>query len=117
MSVYCSNYYGSIQCRNFATRFGDRCGFCKVHERGRPIKEGKLPNVPTAWEPCSPTIEEEEDEGYKTTSGSTLHITPVAPSRLVHIMSVLLDEEIENGYGTVTRSQWQKHPTVLLPGL
>ncbi|CRK24871.1 hypothetical protein BN1723_013396 [Verticillium longisporum] len=72
MSVYCSNYYGSIQCRNFATRFGDRCGFCKVHERGRPIKEGKLPNVPTAWEPCSPTIEEEEDEGYKTTSGSTL---------------------------------------------
>ncbi|KAH6707135.1 hypothetical protein EV126DRAFT_457470 [Verticillium dahliae] len=72
MSVYCSNFYGSIQCRNFATRFGDRCGFCKVHERGRPIKEGKLPNAPTAWEPCSPTIEEEEDEDDKTTSGSTL---------------------------------------------
>ncbi|CRK15900.1 hypothetical protein BN1708_011585, partial [Verticillium longisporum] len=72
MSVYCSNFYGSIQCRNFAARFGDRCGFCKVHERGRPIKEGKLPNAPTAWEPCSPTIEEEEDEDDKTTSGSTL---------------------------------------------
>ncbi|PMD14153.1 hypothetical protein NA56DRAFT_584245 [Hyaloscypha hepaticicola] len=30
MTCYCANYYGSINCHNSVTKFGDRCAYCLV---------------------------------------------------------------------------------------
>ncbi|KAA8567738.1 hypothetical protein MFRU_010g01300 [Monilinia fructicola] len=28
MSCYCANYYGSLNCQNMVSKFGDRCSLC-----------------------------------------------------------------------------------------
>ncbi|KAL2111065.1 hypothetical protein VUR80DRAFT_324 [Thermomyces stellatus] len=43
MTFYCSNYYGSIQCRTTVARFGDRCKLCTVMRVGASISDGLLP--------------------------------------------------------------------------
>ncbi|KAH6683686.1 hypothetical protein F5X68DRAFT_23431 [Plectosphaerella plurivora] len=40
--AYCSNFYTFVQCRNFTTEFGARCGPCNNHGRGRAMKEDGL---------------------------------------------------------------------------
>ncbi|CAI4211222.1 unnamed protein product [Parascedosporium putredinis] len=46
MTYYCSNYYGSIQCRTTVARFGDRCKLCTVMRVGASISDGLLPETP-----------------------------------------------------------------------
>ncbi|ROT41007.1 hypothetical protein SODALDRAFT_357034 [Sodiomyces alkalinus F11] len=65
MPVYCSNFYGSIQCRGYAPRFGERCGFCTVHRRGRPLKPGLLPPAEEPdWNPPHTPSDDDEDEEF-----------------------------------------------------
>ncbi|KAL1872291.1 hypothetical protein VTK73DRAFT_1673 [Phialemonium thermophilum] len=42
-TCYCANYYGSVNCRNVVTRFGDRCKLCLALRSGASLSEGLLP--------------------------------------------------------------------------
>ncbi|KAK3693733.1 hypothetical protein B0T22DRAFT_48605 [Podospora appendiculata] len=40
---YCANYYGSINCRNSVSKFGDRCKLCLALKSGASLTGGLLP--------------------------------------------------------------------------
>lgn len=46
-SSYCANYYGSINCHNTVTRFGDRCKLCLALKSGASLSQGLLPEDET----------------------------------------------------------------------
>lgn len=39
---YCSNYYGSIGCRNTVSKFGERCKLCMALKSGASMSHGML---------------------------------------------------------------------------
>lgn len=42
-SCYCANYYGSINCQNTVTRFGERCKLCMALKSGASLSSDLLP--------------------------------------------------------------------------
>ncbi|KAL2754026.1 hypothetical protein ACRALDRAFT_1069936 [Sodiomyces alcalophilus JCM 7366] len=83
MPVYCSNFYGSVQCRGYAPRFGERCTFCthphskakltrasyQMHGRGRPLQPGRLPASEPDWTPSRTPSDEDEDDEFDVHEG------------------------------------------------
>ncbi|PVH86208.1 hypothetical protein DL98DRAFT_582797 [Cadophora sp. DSE1049] len=52
MTCYCANYYGSINCHNTVTKFGDRCALCQsnqVNTAGAEAMQNGLPQANQQW--------------------------------------------------------------------
>ncbi|KAG4437695.1 hypothetical protein IFR05_006819 [Cadophora sp. M221] len=52
MTCYCANYYGSINCHNTVTQFGDRCALCmstNVNTTGPEAMQNGLPQANQQW--------------------------------------------------------------------
>ncbi|KAJ9161607.1 hypothetical protein NKR19_g2039 [Coniochaeta hoffmannii] len=43
-NCYCANYYGSINCRNMVTTFGERCKLCLALKSGASLSNDLLPD-------------------------------------------------------------------------
>ncbi|KAK4453467.1 hypothetical protein QBC34DRAFT_376372 [Podospora aff. communis PSN243] len=73
---YCSNYYGSIGCRNTVSKFGERCKLCVALKSGASLSHGLL-SEDDLWmvnEPTRPMAPKRNDSWRSsggTTSGST----------------------------------------------
>ncbi|KAL8413828.1 hypothetical protein RB594_005171 [Gaeumannomyces avenae] len=44
MACYCANFYGSVNCHNQVSRFGDRCKLCIALKSGASMSDGLLHN-------------------------------------------------------------------------
>ncbi|KAB5562879.1 hypothetical protein GE09DRAFT_762930 [Coniochaeta sp. 2T2.1] len=82
---YCANYYGSINCRNTVTRFGERCKLCFALKSGASLSNGMLPEelrwLETPHTPRTPSIWTSRTNSYgsdqsdqSTTSGRSLRM-------------------------------------------
>ncbi|TLD21892.1 hypothetical protein PspLS_08204 [Pyricularia sp. CBS 133598] len=49
MACYCANFYGSINCHNQVTRFGDRCKLCIALKSGASMSSGLLSSDSESW--------------------------------------------------------------------
>ncbi|KAJ9155144.1 hypothetical protein NKR23_g1998 [Pleurostoma richardsiae] len=61
MACYCANYYGSINCHNTVSRFGDRCKLCLALKSGASLTDGLLlPEAePAGKSPLMPLAEQQ----------------------------------------------------------
>jgi len=51
---YCANYYGSVNCKNAVSRFGDRCKLCMALKSGASMSAGLLPSTGLFMAPPRP---------------------------------------------------------------
>ncbi|OIW31103.1 hypothetical protein CONLIGDRAFT_679839 [Coniochaeta ligniaria NRRL 30616] len=42
-NCYCANYYGSVNCQNMVSRFGERCKLCMALKSGASLSNNLLP--------------------------------------------------------------------------
>jgi len=74
---YCSNYYGSIGCRNTVSKFGERCKLCVALKSGASLSHGLLSDD-DLWmvnnessRPMAPKRNDSWRSSGRTTGGST----------------------------------------------
>ncbi|KAI0153465.1 hypothetical protein BJ166DRAFT_532838 [Pestalotiopsis sp. NC0098] len=49
MHCYCANYYGSVNCHNKVSQFGDRCRLCTVMNEGRSARLDTMNAAPMSY--------------------------------------------------------------------
>ncbi|RDW62225.1 hypothetical protein BP6252_11658 [Coleophoma cylindrospora] len=50
MACYCANYYGSINCHNQVSKFGDRCALCLSSYSQSTVARAMQNGIPQASE-------------------------------------------------------------------
>ncbi|KAF3768692.1 hypothetical protein M406DRAFT_354973 [Cryphonectria parasitica EP155] len=77
MSSYCANYYGSVNCHNVVSRFGDRCKLCLSLKSGASMSDGLLPE--DAHRSKGSAIEvprRHHHRPHESSSGRTVRVDP-----------------------------------------